>query len=79
MNAQLEIKMIKQFSFFWIELWTNSGDIVLDQHSGIASTGYVAVPMGRKYIGIELKSSYFKQGVDNMMSLGMQADLFGSG
>ncbi len=48
-----------------IELWTNPGDIVLDPFDGIGSTGYTALKMGRRHIGIELKESYFKQAVAN--------------
>lgn len=49
-----------------IELWTNPGDVVFDPFSGIGSTGYQAVKMGRKFIGCELKESYFKQTVANL-------------
>lgn len=44
-----------------INLWTNPGDIVLDPFVGIGSSAYQAILMGRKGLGIELKSSYFKQ------------------
>lgn len=49
-----------------IELYSNPGDIVLDPFGGIASTGYQAVKMGRKAIMIELKDSYYEQGVKNL-------------
>lgn len=49
-----------------LELWTNLGDTVLDPFNGIGSTGYVALKMGRKYKGIELKRSYFDQAVRNL-------------
>ena len=49
-----------------IELWTNPGDVVLDPFSGIGSTGYQAIKMGRRHIGIELKESYFGQTVANL-------------
>lgn len=49
-----------------IELWSNPGDVVLDPFSGIASCGYQAILMGRKYIGVELKESYYKLSVKNM-------------
>lgn len=48
-----------------IELWTNENDIVLDPFDGIGSTGYVALEMGRRHIGIELKQSYYDQAVLN--------------
>jgi DNA modification methylase len=49
-----------------LRLWTNPGDRVLDPFSGIASSGVAALGLGRRYVGIELKSSYFRQGVANM-------------
>ncbi len=52
-----------------IELWTNPGDIVLDPFMGIGSTGYVALRSKRKFIGCELKESYFIQAVANLRSV----------
>lgn len=49
-----------------LELWTNPNDVVLDPFGGIGSTGYVAVQRGRRFIGVELKESYFKQAVANL-------------
>lgn len=49
-----------------IELWTNPGDIVLDPFAGIGSVPYVAVKMGRRGIGVELKESYYKQAKNNL-------------
>lgn len=49
-----------------LELWTNDSDIVLDPFAGIMSTGYQAVKMHRKAIMIELKESYYKQGIKNL-------------
>ena len=49
-----------------VELWTNPGDIVLDPFAGIGSVPYVAVTMGRRGIGIELKDSYYKQAKNNL-------------
>ena len=49
-----------------IELWTNPGDIVLDPFAGIGSVPYVAVTMGRRGIGVELKESYYKQSRNNL-------------
>ena len=51
-----------------IELWTNPGDIVLDPFTGIGSTEYVALKSGRRSIGCELKTSYYKQAVSNCMA-----------
>ena len=49
-----------------IELWTNPGDIVLDPFAGIGSVPYVAVTMGRRGIGVELKESYYEQAKANL-------------
>lgn len=49
-----------------IELWTNEGDIVLSPFAGIGSEGYVALEMGRKFLGVELKKSYFDTAVKNL-------------
>lgn len=44
-----------------ITLYSNPNDLVLDPFNGIGSTGYQALKMGRRYIGIELKPEYAKQ------------------
>jgi hypothetical protein len=41
-----------------LTLYSNPGDIVLDPFNGIGSTGYQAVKMGRRYLGVELKREY---------------------
>jgi DNA modification methylase/superfamily II DNA or RNA helicase len=60
-----------------IELWTNPKNTVLSPFMGIGSEGYVALKMGRQFIGIELKQSYFDQAVKNLSSVEqMAAPLF---
>lgn len=59
-----------------IELWTNPGDIVLSPFAGIGSEGYVANELGRKFVGIELKESYYRQAVANLTNRASQSDLF---
>ena len=49
-----------------IKLWSNPGDTVYDPFAGIGSTGVVALEMGRKFIGSELKKSYWVQAVANL-------------
>lgn len=49
-----------------VNLWTNPNDIVLSPFAGIGSEGYVSVKKGRRFIGIELKESYYKQAVSNL-------------
>lgn len=47
-------------------LWTNPGDVVISPFAGIGSEGYVSVIESRKFIGIELKESYYRQAVNNL-------------
>lgn len=49
-----------------IHLWSNPGDVVLSPFAGIGSEGYEALRLGRRFIGIELKKSYFDQAVKNL-------------
>ena len=49
-----------------LQLWSLPGDLVVSPFAGICSEGYEAVKMGRKFIGAELKASYWTQGVKNM-------------
>jgi DNA modification methylase len=63
-----------------IDLWTNPGDLVFSPFTGIGSEGYVAVKMGRKFLGAELKRSYWEQAVKNMATAkAEQNDLFSQG
>jgi DNA modification methylase len=62
-----------------MQLWTVKGDTVLTPFLGIGSEAYVAVKMGRKAIGVELKESYFKLATRNMkLAEESQYDLFGA-
>ena len=47
-------------------LWSNPDDIVASPFMGIGSEGHVAVEMGRRFVGAELKASYFQQAVRNL-------------
>lgn len=72
----LQLDVIKRC----IELWSNPDDIVLDPFDGIGSTTYMAVRMGRRGLGFELKESYYKQAVantDNALYLPRIMDLDG--
>ncbi|MFC3060032.1 DNA-methyltransferase [Paenirhodobacter populi] len=44
-----------------LKLYSNPGDLILDPFNGIGSTGFQAVKMQRRYIGIELKPEYARQ------------------
>ena len=49
-----------------VMLWTNPNDIVLSPFMGIGSEGYVALEMGRRFVGAELKASYYAQAAANL-------------
>lgn len=49
-----------------ITLWSNPGDLVLSPFAGIGSEGYMAVKMGRQFVGAELKDSYFEVACRNL-------------
>jgi len=64
-----------------IRLWTNKGDVVVDPFAGIGSEGYVALQEGRKFLGSELKPSYFNLACRNLAAAepkakGSQVELF---
>ena len=42
-------------------LYSNRDDIILSPFAGIGSEGVVALEHGRRFVGIELKESYFRQ------------------
>jgi hypothetical protein len=52
-----------------VTLWSNPGEVVLTPFAGVGSEAYGAVKLGRRGIGIELKPSYYKQAVKNLMTL----------
>lgn len=47
-------------------LWSNPGDTVLSPFAGIGSEGFECVKFDRKFIGIELKPSYFDAACNNL-------------
>ncbi|WP_244534508.1 site-specific DNA-methyltransferase [Hyphomicrobium sp. CS1GBMeth3] len=64
-----------------IRLWSNPGDVVLSPFMGIGSEGVTALKTGRKYVGVELKESYFRQAVKYLVDAEAQASvgtLFGA-
>lgn len=59
-----------------VDLWTNPGDVVLSPFAGIGSEGYVSVQMQRRFVGVELKGSYFEQACRNLAAASTQGGLF---
>jgi DNA modification methylase len=61
-----------------LRLWTNRNDTVLSPFAGIGSEGVVSLEMGRRFVGVELKKSYFEQAGRNLENACVQQDLFAS-
>lgn len=59
-----------------LTLWSAPGDTVLSPFAGIGSEGYCSVRSGRKFIGVELKKSYFEQACRNLTAAKSQLTLF---
>lgn len=51
-----------------VRLWTNPSDVVLSPFAGIGSEGYVSLQEGRRFVGAELKQSYYRQAKANLAS-----------
>lgn len=60
--APLQLEVIRRA----VKLWTNPGDLVFSPFTGIGSEGYVALQEGRRFVGSELKESYWRQAVANL-------------
>lgn len=51
-----------------LQLWSNPGDVVLSPFAGIGSEGVVALRNRRRFIGFELKPSYYRHAVKYLKS-----------
>mgnify|MGYP003145148395 CR=1 FL=1 len=58
----LQIEVIRRA----VRLWTNEGDTVLSPFMGIGSEGVVSLEEDRRFVGAELKDSYYRQAVANL-------------
>lgn len=54
-------------------LWSNPGERVFTPFMGVGSEVYAAVVAGRVGMGVELKSSYYRQAVKNLAAVGTEA------
>lgn len=59
-----------------VTLWTNPGDLVYSPFAGIGSEGYGALKLGRRFVGSELKESYYYQAAQNLALARAQQGLF---
>ena len=53
----LQLDMIERA----VTLWSNPGDVVLSPFMGIGSEGVISLRMKRRFVGVELKYTYFRQ------------------
>jgi DNA modification methylase len=53
-----------------IKLWSNEGDVVCSPFMGIGSEGHQAIGLGRRFVGCELKESYYRAACKNIASAG---------
>lgn len=49
-----------------VKLWSAPGDTVFSPFAGIGSEGYKSIQLRRKFIGIELKESYWRVACENL-------------
>lgn len=63
--SPLQLEVIKRA----LQLWTNPSDLILSPFAGIGSEGYVAIKYGRRFVGIELKKSYFDVALKNLINI----------
>lgn len=56
-------------------MWSNPGDVVLSPFMGIGSEGVTALKLRRKFIGVELKESYWRQASRYLEAQDSQAEL----
>jgi len=71
--APLQLEVIERC----LKLWSNPGDLVFSPFTGIGSEGYMSVKMGRRFVGSELKKSYYDVAVKNLFNAtGKQLDMF---
>jgi DNA modification methylase len=60
--APLQLQVIERA----LQLWSNPNDLVFSPFAGIGSEGVVSIEMGRRFVGSELKESYFIQAKLNL-------------
>jgi hypothetical protein len=61
-NCPLQIGLIRRS----VEIWSNPGDVVFSPFTGIGSEGVGALRQGRKFLGFELKDTYFDHACRNL-------------
>lgn len=65
-----------------LTMWSNPGDTVLSPFMGVGSEGYSSLKLKRRFVGAELKPSYFRQAVRYLAEIEAvndAGDLFSAG
>jgi DNA modification methylase len=57
-----------------LELYTNPNDLVFSPFNGIGTEGYVSIENNRRYIGCELKESYFDLSIVNLRNAELKSN-----
>ena len=62
-----------------VKLWSNPGEVVLSPFGGVGSEGVGSLGLKRRFVGVELKESYFRTGSRNLLEADntRQGSLFG--
>ncbi len=74
-NCPLQLDVIERA----VQLWSNPGDVVFSPFAGIGSEGFETLRLGRKFVGVELKESYFqvaRKNLERVVREKTQATLF---
>lgn len=59
-----------------VQMYSNPSDVVFSPFAGIGSEGVQSLKLGRKFVGIELKPSYYKTAVRNLDGACKQTSIF---
>ena len=59
-----------------VRLWSNAGDVVFSPFAGIGSEGVQALKASRRFVGVELKESYWRSACANLRGATSQVELF---
>lgn len=58
-----------------VRLWSNPDELVCSPFAGIGSEGYQSILRGRRFVGCELKASYFATACENLRRAEYEAEL----
>jgi len=65
-NKQHSAVFPKELPIWFIKLFTQQGDVVLDPFLGSGTTSVAALVLDRNSIGIEIKEDYYRLAIENI-------------